>query len=297
MIYTLTLAPSLDYVMECDSIKIGQINRSKNEEYYPGGKGINVSIVLKKLGMDSKALGFIGGFTGEYIKKSLNKMNISHEFVNVDGNSRINVKIKGAVETAINGIGPRVSIDYYGDLMLILNTLEANDFLILSGSVIKDFSYDIYEKIMIFLKNRNINIIVDTYGEALMSTLKWHPFLVKPNIYELCELFDIKINNFDELKKAASRLIELGAKNAIVSLGEFGALFINNDGELIYDKGYKGHVKNTVGAGDAMVAGFVYSYIMDKDLKKAFAFSVASGCAAAFNETMPEKQEILSLIE
>lgn len=297
MIYTLTLAPSLDYVMECDSIKIGQINRSKNEEYYPGGKGINVSIVLKKLGMDSKALGFIGGFTGEYIKKSLNKMNISHEFVNVDGNSRINVKIKGAVETAINGIGPRVSIDYYGDLMLILNTLEANDFLILSGSVIKDFSYDIYEKIMIFLKNRNINIIVDTYGEALMSTLKWHPFLVKPNIYELCELFDIKINNFDELKKAASRLIELGAKNAIVSLGEFGALFINNEDELIYDKGYKGHVKNTVGAGDAMVAGFVYSYIMDKDLKKAFAFSVASGCAAAFNETMPEKQEILSLIE
>lgn len=297
MIYTLTLAPSLDYVMECDSIKIGQINRSKNEEYYPGGKGINVSIVLKKLGMDSKALGFIGGFTGEYIKKSLNKMNISHEFVNVDGNSRINVKIKGAVETAINGIGPRVSIDYYGDLMLILNTLEANDFLILSGSVIKDFSYDIYEKIMIFLKNRNINIIVDTYGEALMSTLKWHPFLVKPNIYELCELFDIKINNFDELKKAASRLIELGAKNAIVSLGEFGALFINNENELIYDKGYKGHVKNTVGAGDAMVAGFVYSYIMDKDLKKAFAFSVASGCAAAFNETMPEKQEILSLIE
>lgn len=297
MIYTLTLAPSLDYVMECDSIKIGQINRSKNEEYYPGGKGINVSIVLKKLGMDSKALGFIGGFTGEYIKKSLNKMNISHEFVKVDGNSRINVKIKGAVETAINGIGPRVSIDYYGDLMLILNTLEANDFLILSGSVIKDFSYDIYEKIMIFLKNRNINIIVDTYGEALMSTLKWHPFLVKPNIYELCELFDIKINNFDELKQAASRLIELGAKNAIVSLGEFGALFINNENELIYDKGYKGHVKNTVGAGDAMVAGFVYSYIIDKDLKKAFAFSVASGCAAAFNETMPEKQEILSLIE
>lgn len=297
MIYTLTLAPSLDYVMECDSIKIGQINRSKNEKYYPGGKGINVSIVLKKLGMDSKALGFIGGFTGEYIKKSLNRMNISHDFVNVEGNSRINVKIKGEPETAINGIGPRVSIDYYGDLMLILNTLEANDFLILSGSVIKDFSYDIYEKIMIFLKNRNINIIVDTYGESLMCTLKWHPFLVKPNIYELCELFNIKINNFDDLKTAAKRLIELGAKNAIVSLGEYGALFINDHDELIYNKGYKGKVKNTVGAGDAMVAGFVYSYIMDKDLKKAFSFSVASGCAAAFNENMPEKQEILNLIK
>ncbi|UKI49415.1 MAG: hypothetical protein L6U99_12110 [Clostridium sp.] len=141
-------------------------------------------------------------------------MNISHEFVNVDGNSRINVKIKGAVETAINGIGPRVSIDYYGDLMLILNTLEANDFLILSGSVIKDFFLTIYmKKIMIFLKNRNINIIVDTYGGGIDVNFEMASiFLVKPNIYELCELFDIKINNFDELKKAASRLIELGAK-------------------------------------------------------------------------------------
>lgn len=253
MIYTLTLAPSLDYVMECENINIGQINRSKNEEFYPGGKGINVSIVLKKLGMDSKALGFIGGFTGEYIKNCLNKMNISNEFVNVSGNSRINVKIKGKEETAINGIGPRVSIDYYGDLMLILNTLEANDFLILSGSVIKDFSSDIYEKIMIFLKNRNINIIVDTYGEALMCTFKWHPFLVKPNIYELTDLFNIKITNFEELKSAAIKLIDLGAQNAIVSLGEYGAIFINNQKEIIYDRGYKGVVKNTVGAGDAMV--------------------------------------------
>lgn len=296
MIYTLTLAPSLDYVMDCENIITGEVNRSSREYYYPGGKGINVSIVLKNLGVNSKALGFIGGFTGEYIKQSLDEMNIKHDFVELKGVSRINVKIKGTVETAINGAGPMVSSDYYGDLLLILNALKPKDYLILSGSVIKNFGVDIYEKIMIFLKNRSVNIIVDTSGEALMNCLKWHPFLVKPNLSELEKLFQVTLTSLEEIKKYGLQLIELGAKNAIVSLGEKGAIYINAAREITYQPAPKGIVINTVGAGDAMIAGFVYHYNKTLDLQAAFKYSVICGSASAFTDAMPTREKIEALL-
>ena len=297
MIYTLTLSPSLDYMMDCSDINLGEINRSTFEEYYPGGKGINVSIVLNNLGMESIVLGFIGGFTGEYIKKSLTEMNIKNKFVTVQGNSRINVKIKGNVETAINGSGPRVPSHYYGDLLLILNSLKQGDYLILSGSIVKDFTNEIYEKIICFLKNRKVNIIVDAYGDALLNTLKQKPFLIKPNLEELEGLFNVKLETLDEIKEYSMKLIDLGAQNALVSLGGDGAIFVDSNKEIMYKESYKGFVKNTVGAGDSMLAGFVYEYIKSNDFKKAFEFSVACGGASAFSNTLPTKEEITKLHE
>lgn len=297
MIYTLTLAPSLDYVMECENIQIGAINRSRSEDYYPGGKGINVSIVLKNLGMESIAIGFLGGFTGDYIMASLDNMHIKHRFVKVNGNSRINVKIKGNIETAINGIGPRVSADYYGDLLLILNGLKEDDFLILSGSVIKDFSDDIYEKIMIFLKNRGVRIIVDTYGAALSACLRAKPFLVKPNLLELEDLFQVKLDSLTKVEQYGKKLIDLGAENAIVSLGDEGAIYVDKSKEVTFLEAFSGTVKNTVGAGDAMVAGFVYNFSQSNSFQEAFKFSMACGGAAAFSNSMPSKEDIFSLIK
>ena len=261
MIYTVTLNPSLDYVMNVDNFVEGITNRSKKEEIYIGGKGINVSIVLKNMGIESTALGFVAGFTGEYIIKKLNEYNISNDFIYLENSiSRINIKLKTIVESEINANGPEYSKKDIDSLIEKIKRLKDDDYLILAGSIPKSLPTDIYSDIMQELKHKNIKIIVDATKNLLLNVLKYKPFLVKPNLSELEELFDTKIQKDEDIIKYGKELLKMGAQNLIVSMGKDGAIFINNEISIKIPVP-KGVLKNSVGAGDSMVAGFVYGYI------------------------------------
>lgn len=298
MIYTVTFNPSIDYIVKVDNFKLGAVNRTTREDIYAGGKGINVSIVLSNLGYESKALGFIAGFTGEEIEKRVSENGIYSEFIKLnEGLSRINVKMKSNEESEINGNGPNITKEALDKLFSKLNTLESGDILVLAGSIPSSLPSDIYEKIMAFLKDKNIKIVVDATKDLLLKVLKYKPFLIKPNNHELGEMFNVELKNDDEIIYYGKKLLEMGAKNVLISMAGDGAIFLSENGEIFKSGVPKGVVKNSVGAGDSMVAGFIAGYLNENDLNKAFKMGVATGSASAFSEELAKKCEVERLLK
>ncbi len=295
MIYTVTFSPALDYIVDLDRLEVGAINRTKKETMLPGGKGINVSLVLSNLGTKSVAMGFVGGFIGKYIEDEMKAHNIESDFVHLNGNTRINVKVKGMVETAINGQGPRVEDQDIETLIEKLTYLTSSDVLVISGAIPNTLPSNTYERILERIKNQNVQLIVDTTKDTLLKTLPYHPVLVKPNKEELEELFNVKISNEDELVENAKKLISLGAQNVIVSLGGSGALLVRGNGDYKLTDCPKGKVINTVGAGDSLVAGFIDEFYRGGDIYKAFKRGIACGSASAFSENLATLEKVEEL--
>ena len=299
MIYTVTLNPAIDYVVRMKSpLLLGMTNRSDAEECYFGGKGINVSSVLKNLGAESVALGFVAGFTGDAIRDSVRKRGIAEDFIKLDtGISRINVKIKGEAETEINGEGPVITQEDRETLFNRVKDLKNGDTLILAGSIPKSLPGDTYEKMMEAVSDRNLNVVVDATGALLMNCLKYKPFLIKPNNYELGEMFGKDLKTEDDIVEHAKKLREMGARNVLVSMGKAGALLLTENGDVLKEKAPAGEVLNSVGAGDSMVAGFVCEYSKSGDYKKALKMGIAAGSATAFSNDLATKEDIMKVFE
>lgn len=299
MIYTLTFNPSIDYMVSVDHFKLGTVNRTSQEYLLPGGKGINVSIVLHNLGIDSTALGFIAGFTGKEIENRVtNDFGVQCDFIDVENDySRINFKLKSDEESEVNGNGPMINKEHIDKLYNKLSCLQAGDILILSGSIPKCLSDDIYSEIMEKLTDKNIEIVVDATGDLLMKVLKHKPFVIKPNNHELAEMFHVKLFGTQDIVKYAKKLQEMGAKNVLISMAGDGALFICENGKVYFSNAPKGQVKNSVGAGDSMVAGFVAGYEKTKDYVQAFRMGVATGSASAFSENLATASEVEKLLQ
>lgn len=297
MIYTVTLNPAIDYIIHTDEINISSVNRSKNEEIYFGGKGINVSAVLAELGIQSVALGFSAGFTGIEIEKRLSEKGINTDFVHLDkGFSRINVKIKSQKETEINGCGPEIPNDKIDELFQKLDTVKDGDTVVLAGSVPQSISPNIYEKILEHFNGKKIRTVIDAANELLLNVLKYKPFLVKPNNFELGEMFQIKLESIDQIIKYASKLKEMGAMNVLVSMAGDGAVLIDENEKLHICRACTGTVKNSVGAGDSMVAGFIAG-CEKGDYEYALQLGTAAGGAAAFSDGLAEKDYIFKLLK
>ena len=295
MIYTVTLNPSVDFIVEVKDFQLDGLDRMSKEAKYPGGKGINVSRILKRIGVDNTALGFYGGFPGEFILDALNKEGIKEDFIQVDEDSRINIKLKTGRETEINGLGPAISTEKMNDLFKKLEGLTVNDILILSGSIPPSIPKDLYHEWTKSFAGKGISVVVDTSGKALLDVVKEEPFLVKPNHHELGELFDMKVETAEDAIQYGKILVEQGAQNVIVSMAGDGALLINK--EAVYSATIpQGTVKNSTGAGDSLVAGFIGKWDQTKDLLQAFQYGVASGSATAFNYDLAEKQDIEALL-
>ena len=297
MIYTVTLNPAIDYVIKVDNFETGIVNRTKQENMFFGGKGINVSNVLKTLGEKSTALGFIAGFTGKAIKEGLEAKGLKTDFVEVAGLSRINVKMKSDNETEINGMGPQIKDAQVQALLGKLDNLKDGDILVLSGSIPGSMPDDIYEKIMEYVKSKNVLIVVDATNNLLMSCLKHHPFLIKPNNHELAEIFNVEIKNKEDVVVYAKKLQTMGAKNVLVSMAGDGAVLVDQNNDVHITSAPKGEVKNSVGAGDSMVAGFIYGYIKTNDFKTALKQATATGSATAFSEDLASKEKIDELLK
>ncbi|MCH3965016.1 MAG: 1-phosphofructokinase [Clostridium sp.] len=293
MIYTVTFNPSIDYVIQVDDFTVGTINRVKNDEKYAGGKGINVSRVLKNIGVESRALGFIGGFTGKFIEDSLRDAGISTDFIQVQQDTRINVKLKSVEETEINGSGPDISRDDLNKLFEKVKDLKEDDFIVLAGNVQKSVPRNIYSTIQ--TKCGKGKVVVDTTGEALADTLQYSPLLIKPNIHELGELFDVEIKETEKVIYYAQKLRGTGAQNVIVSMGKEGALLICSEG--VYSASApEGEVKNSVGSGDSLVAGFLSRYTKGSSIVDAFKYGAAAGSATAFSMDLCRKEDIERLL-
>lgn len=298
MIYTVTFNPSLDYIIRVDHFQTGQINKTYYENILPGGKGINVSIVLSNLGHDSTALGFTAGFTGKEIENRMNKFGCQTDFIQVkEGLSRINVKMKSDNETEINGMGPNITDENIQELFDKLDQLTSEDILVISGSIPKTLPDDIYEKIMLHLQDKKIKIVVDATKNLMMNVLKYKPFLIKPNNHELGELFDVTLNTQDEVIPYAQKLQEMGAQNVLISMAGEGAVFIDEHKAIHKSPAPKGTVVNSVGAGDSMVAGFISGYLNSNgDYNKAFLKGICSGSASAFSPNLCTKEEVEQLL-
>lgn len=298
MIYTVTFNPSIDYIVKIDNLRLGTVNRTQNEEIYPGGKGINVSIMLKKLGVESKVLGFIGGFTGDEIEARLKSQGCYSEFIKVaDGLSRINVKISSKEESEINSRGPRIKGSDVEKLYSQLKDLKSGDILVLAGSIPNTLPENIYEDICDFLSNNNINIVVDATRNLLVNVLKYKPFLIKPNKYELEEIFNTKLNDEEEIIEKGKKLQKCGARNVLISMAGEGAILVSENGEIFKSKPPKGVVINSVGAGDSMVAGFLAGYLKRRSMEEAFKMGVAAGSVSAFSPWMGDKAQVLRLYD
>lgn len=296
MIYTVTLNPAIDYIIKCDDLKVGKINRTKNERFVAGGKGINISKVLKIFNVKSVNFGFVGGFTGDFIKKSLFDEKIKCDFVHVeDGFSRVNVKIKSDEETDINGQGPKISEENIEDFFKKLEKIETGDTLVLSGNIPKNLTEDFYEKIIKKVNEKNIKIVVDAEKKLIINTLKWKPFLIKPNNFELEEILGEKLESLEKIVDGAKRLQKMGAKNVLVSRGGDGGVFVAETGEVFCCASPKGKVLNTTGAGDSVVAGFLAEFEKGGDFERAFKFGLATGSATAFSEEFPTLAEVEKL--
>lgn len=298
MIYTVTLNPSLDYVVDVDDFELGRTNRAVSERLYAGGKGINVSFVLKNLGFESTALGFSAGFTGEEIKKQIQERGITENLITVlNGQSRINIKLRGQQETEINGMGPDIEKEHIQQLLKKLSVLSTGDYLILAGNVPMKINDTIYYDILKTLDKKGIKAVVDTTGDLLLNVLKYHPFLIKPNIHELSELFSTEIKTKEEVVQYGLKLQDMGAQNVIVSMAGDGAVFICENGEIYKSEAPKGVVKNSVGAGDSMVAGFLAGFCETKDFAKAFKMGVCTGSASAFSEDLATKEQVRQVMD
>ena len=297
MIYTVTFNPAVDYVMHIDELRAGATNRSAGEKIYFGGKGINVSAVLNELGIKSRALGFTAGFTGAAIEQGLRDMGIDSDFIRLEkGCSRINVKLKSGTETEINGQGPDIDSASVDRLLGKLNELTAGDTVVLAGSVPKTLPADIYERILGMLDGRGVRAAVDASGKLLLNVLKYRPFLIKPNKDELAELFGADITGIDDVERYAKKLKEMGAVNVLVSMAGDGALLVDADGVTHRCGVFRGTVRNSVGAGDSMVAGFLAG-CESGDYEYALKLGTAAGGAAAFSDGLPERALIDELMK
>ncbi len=298
MIYTVTFNPALDYVMNVADFSVGKIHYAESEHIYCGGKGINVSQILARLDVQSVALGFIAGFVGDKIEAELNNQGIRTDFVRLkSGNSRINVKVRSGSETDVNSNGPDIDRDALDELFSKLDNLESGDVLIVSGSVPKCLPDNVYENILSRVDGKGVLTVVDASGDRLIKTLKYHPFLIKPNNDELSEIFGRKITTPDEIADCAKRLQELGAKNVLVSMGKDGSVLFCGDGNVLCADSLGGKAVNTVGAGDSMVAGFIAGYIKTADFAYALKLGTAAGSATALSEGLATKEKVDELMK
>ncbi len=299
MIYTVTFNPAIDYIVRMsDELLPGMTNRSDSEDCYFGGKGINVSTILNNLGLESTALGFTAGFTGTAIEESVRNKGIHADFIHLkEGISRINVKIKGAAETEINAQGPRIPEDARKELFDKISALKDGDMLILAGSIPNSLPNDVYEKLIALVADKKVDVVVDATKDLLKNVLKYHPFLIKPNNHELGEMFGTVLKTDDELEVHAKKLQELGARNVLISMAGDGAMLISEDGQKFRIGVPKGKVRNSVGAGDSMVAGFIAGYHKYKSYEEALKMGTAAGSATAFSDDLATGEAILSLYE
>lgn len=295
MIYTVTFNPSLDYYVKVNNLKSGIVNRTSTEYITVGGKGLNVSLALKELGNPSYALGFVAGFTGRAIDEKVSALGLEHEFLEVEGQSRINVKIKSTTETDINGTGALVTEDDVARLTKRLKALlKDGDWLIICGSVPPPLDDKTYENLLKKIKTvKNINVVVDACGGLLTNTLKYRPFLIKPNIFELSEIFGLKtLPNTKEIAACARTLQKQGARNVIVSMGSDGAVMVTETDQAMYVRAARGQLVNSVGAGDSMIAGFIHEYLASGNYFSALNFATATGSACAFTQHLATKEQI-----
>ena len=298
MVYTITLNPALDYVMKVGKLRYDDINRSKSEEIYYGGKGINVSVILTRLGVHNKALGFVAGFTGRKLEQMLVDEGIDCDFNRLsNGQTRINVKIKADTELDVNASGPDISEDDIKDLMDKLDDIGENDYLVLAGSIPSTLPDDIYERILSRLQSRGVNFIVDATGDLLKKALPYKPFLVKPNHHELGDLFGVETKTEEDIVKYARKVQEMGARNVLVSRAKDGATLIDENAKVTTFANVDGELVNSVGCGDSMVAGFLAGYINKKDYAYALKLGAACGNATAFSEELATADEIKKVFE
>ncbi len=293
MIYTVTFNPSLDYIVSVEDFKPGFTNRTSSELILPGGKGLNVSMVLGNLGIASTALGFVAGFTGEEIVRRIEDMGVRSDLIPVGGGiSRINIKLKSIEGTEINGCGPQIGEENVRKLMDRLDTLERGDVLVLAGSIPGSMPDDMYRRVMQRLEGKGVTIIVDATRDLLVNVLEYHPFLVKPNHHELGEIFGVELKTREEVVPYAKKLQRMGAVNVLVSMAGEGAVLAAADGKVHAAPAPEGRLVNGVGAGDSMVAGFIAGWLDRKDYRYAFAMGLAAGSASAFSELLATREEI-----
>lgn len=298
MIYTVTFNPALDYVVWVDHFTTGSVNRTAEEKIFYGGKGINVSAVLASLGYPSTALGFVAGFTGDEIERGVKTLGFSSDFIRVKkGMSRINVKLKSEEESEINGRGPEITTEDVNELFRKLEHLKAEDILVLSGSIPATIDSRIYEMILEKLEGRGILAVVDAEKDLLLNVLKYNPFLIKPNNHELGEMFGVVLENETAIVEYARRLQDMGARNVLVSMAGDGAMLVAENKEIYHLGVAKGIVRNSVGAGDSMVAGFLAGYLENKDYAHALRLGTAAGGATAFSDGLGTREEIMRLYQ
>lgn len=295
MIYTVTLNPSIDYIVHVEQLMIGDVNRMKNDLKLPGGKGINVSRILKRIDNDSTALGFLGGFTGRFIEEWLERETIQTNFTKVADDTRINIKLKADEETEINGQGPVVSVEEMNGLKKVLENLTSTDIVVLSGSKPASVPTGFYQKLIEIIKGKGASFVIDTTGADLMDALEKGPLLVKPNNHELAELYQTSFNSVEDIFPFGQRLLDEGAQHALVSMAGDGALLFTEDG-VFRSNVLKRKVKNSVGAGDSMIAGFVGNYTKTQDPVEAFKWGVACGSATTFSDDLATADFIKELL-
>ena len=293
MIYTVTFNPSLDYIVTVDDFKLNKTNRTTSEQMLAGGKGINVSMVLKNLGVENTALGFVAGFTGKEIERKAKADGLRCDFIHLEkGCSRINVKMKDFDGTEINGMGPSIDGMAVEQLMKQLCNLQSGDTLVLAGSIPSTMKDSVYRDIMLELDEKGIHFVVDATKDLLLNVLEFHPFLVKPNNHELGEVFGVELNTRESVVPYARKLQEMGARNVLVSMAGEGAVLVDETGVVHSLPAPKGVLVNAVGAGDSMVAGFIAGWEEKRDFYHAFKMSVSAGSASAFSEFLATKEEV-----
>lgn len=293
MIYTLTVNPSLDYIVDIEHFDEGKVNRTKSEILNPGGKGINVSIVLTNLGLENKALGFTAGFTGKQIEDMLCAKNVKSDFIHINkGFSRINVKMRAQEESEINGRGPEITKADLDLLFARLEKLNQDDILVLAGSIPVDLPKTFYSDIMKALSPKGVKFVVDATGDLLKKSLEFKPFMVKPNNHELGEIFGVELKTKEDVAPYAQKFREMGAQNVLVSMAGQGALLAAADGNIYQGPAPQGKLINSVGAGDSMVAGFITGYLQSKSYKDALKMGLCTGSASACSEELATKEVV-----
>ena len=296
MIYTVTLNPSIDYIVRLDKVLIGSVNRMDSDDKFAGGKGINVSRVLKRLGIENTATGFIGGFTGKFITDILEEEGNSSHFVEVEQDTRINVKIKADAETEINGPGPEISSQKLEELEKFLSSLTSGDTVVFAGSSPKNLGNVVYKKLIGLTRKTGAQVVCDFEGQTLLDSLEFEPLLVKPNNHELGDIFGVKLESLDQIESYARQILDKGAQHVIISMAGDGALLVTRDGAY-FAKPIKGNVKNSVGAGDSMVAGFTGEFVRSGDVIQAFKWGVACGTATTFSDDLATADYIKEIYE
>ncbi|MDR2832326.1 MAG: 1-phosphofructokinase [Streptococcaceae bacterium] len=296
MIYTITLNPAIDFIVRLDTLNIGEVNRMTSDDKFPGGKGINVSRLLNFLGTPTTALGFLGGFTGKFIEEKLQAEGICSDFTTIKQDTRLNIKLNADGETEINGAGPNITETEIQVFLQKLNQLTSEDIVILSGSAPKSLGNEFYQQIIKKIKERQAAFVIDVEGQMLINSLVFEPLLIKPNHYELAAMFETHFETKEEMIPYAKELLKLGSKHVLISMGGAGALMITKDA-VYFAEPIKREVKNSVGAGDSMVAGFVDEFVKTQDALRAFKMGVACGSASAFCDDLASRALIEKVLE